>query len=91
MSLNLGEVALCKRFLTRPSTVLPSCHQFYMFQECPLLCHSVVAGLHLLQVPGQPRLPPWPAGCNAQLCVAAMVPSVTLSGIGSPSTVDCRV
>ena len=55
------------------------------------MCPSVVAGLLLLQVPREARLSPWLAGCNAQLCVAAMDPSVSLLGLGSPSTVGCKV
>ena len=51
------------------------------------LCTSVVAGLLLFHVPRESRLSPWPAGCNAQLRVAAMDPSVTLLGVGGPSTV----
>ena len=53
-------------------------------------CTSLLAGLLLLQVPREARLSPWSAGCNAQLCVAT-VPSVTLLGPRSPSTVGCKV
>ena len=55
------------------------------------MCPSVVAGLLLLQVPGEARLSPSQASCNAQLHVAAMDPSVTLLGMGSSSTVGCKV
>ena len=49
---------------------------------------SVVAGLLLLQVPGEARLSPWLAGCKVQFHVAAMVTLVSLSSVGSPRTVD---
>ena len=55
------------------------------------VCPSVVTGLPLLQVPRESRLSPWLADCNAQLHVAAMDLSVTLSDVGSPSTVSCKV
>ena len=38
---DLGKVTLCKACLMRPSSVLPSRHEFQMFQECSL------CGLHV--------------------------------------------
>ena len=55
------------------------------------MCPSVVPGLLLLQMPREVRLCPLLADCNAQLHVAAMDPSITLLGMGSPSTVGCKV
>ena len=51
------------------------------------MCPSVMAGLLLLQVPREAGLSPWLAGCNSQLCLAAVDPSLTLLGMGSPSPV----
>ena len=51
----------------------------------------VVAGLLLLQVGGEARLSPWQAGFNSQLHVSAMDLIVTLSDVGSPSTVGSKV
>ena len=55
------------------------------------VCPSVAAGLFYLQVPGEARLSPWLAGCHTQLRVAAIDPSDTLLGVGSPSTGGCQV
>ena len=87
MSPNLGEVALSKRCLMRPSSVLPSHHQFQVLQEClhvGYVCLSVVAELLLLQVPGEARLSPYLAGCNAQQHVSATVLSVIFIRHGEP-------
>ena len=94
MSSDLAEVVSCKRCLLSPKNVLLSCHQFQILQECPrvgYVCPSLMAGLLLLQVPREAEWFPWPVDCNAQLHVAAMDPSITLLGMGTSSTVSCKV
>ena len=59
MSPDFGEVALCMRYLMRPSIVLPSHHESKRSRSDPFmgyLCPSAVAGLLLLQVPRESNL-----------------------------------
>ena len=92
MSPDLGEMALCKRHLLWPSSVLPSCHQSKSSKSDPCVGYvcPVVAELVLLQVSRESRLSPWPDGYNAQLQGVAMDTSVILLHLGSPSTVGCK-
>ena len=54
------------------------------------MCPYVGSGLLLLQMPREARLSPWPAGCNSQLRVAAVDPSVTLSAWEAPAWLAAR-
>ena len=77
----------------RPSSVLPSRHQFQMFQgvsRVGYMCPSVVAGLLLLQVPRESRLSPGQLVVMLSYRGAAMVPSVTLLGGRGPGWLAAR-
>ena len=78
----------------RPSCMLATLHQFQIFQECPLcgLCISFFCGRFALVAGGQGVwLFPWLASCNTWLPVAAMIPSITLLGMGNPIRVGFKV